>query len=143
MTRTVEAAVVLVVHDERALVLRRRPDDRSFASMWCLPGGRLEPGEAPHDAAVREIEEETGLVIRLEESLGPRAIHLVERRLIFHIHRFVGRADHDRVVLSDEHVDARWLDRAEAARAQQLLPCGLAGEVTTELLARFADVAMR
>jgi 8-oxo-dGTP diphosphatase len=139
MNRTVDAAVVLVVHEGRALVLRRRPDDRSFASMWCLPGGRIELGEAPHQAAVRETEEETGLRIEVRQSLGARAIHLAERQLIFHIHRFVARTAHAAVRLSDEHVDARWIDRDEARRAQELLPSGLAGEVTTELLARFAE----
>lgn len=139
MTRRVEAAVVLVVHGERALVLRRRHDDRSFAAKWCLPGGRVEAGEAAEDAAVREIAEETGLTIEVEVRLGPRTIHLAERRITFHIHRFVGRAAAGAVVLSDEHVDARWLDRADARRASELLPSGLAGEVTEELLARFAE----
>ncbi|HEY8432240.1 MAG TPA: NUDIX domain-containing protein [Sandaracinaceae bacterium] len=137
-SRRVNAAVVLVVHDGRALVLRRRPDDRSFAHQWCLPGGRIEPGEAPDETAVREIAEETGLTIRVERALGPREIHLRERKLRIAIHRFVARASGSAVRLSDEHVDARWLTRDEAARAEAVLPSGLAGEVTRELLERFA-----
>lgn len=137
--RRIEAAVVLIVREESALVLRRRPDDRSFAHQWCLPGGRLEPGEAPHDAAVREIAEETGLAIRIERALGPREITIAERRLVFHIHRFVASASEEAIVLSDEHVAARWITRDEARRAEALLPSGLAGEVTRELLERFAD----
>lgn len=130
--------MVLVVHEERALVLRRRPDDRSFAHQWCLPGGRVEHGEAPHQTAVREISEETGLAIELRRALGPRQIDLPDRRITFSIHRFVARASDDRIVLSEEHVDVRWLTRVEAERAEDLLPSGLAGEVTRELLDRFA-----
>lgn len=37
---------------------------------WCLPKGHLEDGETPEDAAVREIEEETGIRGRVVGSLG-------------------------------------------------------------------------
>ncbi len=137
--RHIEATVVLVVHQERALVLRRRPDDRSFAHRWCLPGGRIEDGEEARQAALRETEEETGLAVDVHDTLGPRTIELPERRIVFSIHRFLATARSEEVVLSDEHVASRWLSRSEASRAEALLPSGLAGEVTEELLARFAE----
>jgi 8-oxo-dGTP pyrophosphatase MutT (NUDIX family) len=136
--RLVAASVALVLWDDRTLVLRRRPDERSFAHRWCLPGGRIEPGESPLEAAVRETAEETGLRVAVHDALGPRVVSLHDRPIDFEIHRFVARAAHDRVLLSEEHVAARWLTRVEAARAHDLLPSGLAGEVTTELLAHFA-----
>ncbi|NBV63402.1 MAG: NUDIX domain-containing protein, partial [Planctomycetes bacterium] len=43
----------------RLLVSRRLPNKR-FAGMWEWPGGRVEPGESPAQAAVRELLEETG-----------------------------------------------------------------------------------
>lgn len=135
---TIQAAVALVLCEERALVLRRRPDDRSFAYKWCLPGGRVEAGEAPDDTAVRETAEETGLSVRIVGALGARTVHLPERRLEFCIHCFVARTEEASVRLSDEHVDARWLTREEAKIAEALLPEGLAGEIATELLAGFA-----
>lgn len=134
----VTASVALVVCGDRTLVLRRRPNERSFANRWCLPGGRLEPGESPLDAVLRETAEETGLAVRVQAALGPRLVSLEGRPITFKIHRFVTHCDCDRVVLSAEHVDARWLTRPEASKAHELLPCGLAGEVTAELLARFA-----
>jgi mutator protein MutT len=139
VTHTIEAAVALVLCEERALVLRRRPDDRSFAHKWCLPGGRVEAGESPDLTAVREAAEETGLVVRIVGTLGPRRVALPERKLEFNIYCFVARADDAIVVVSDEHVDARWLTREEAAIAESLLPEGLAGEIATELLEGFAS----
>lgn len=98
----------------------------------------MEDGEAPHETAVRELAEETGLAVEVSRALGPRDIHLPERGLTFSIHRFAARASASEIVLSEEHCDARWLTRAEAERADALLPSGLAGEVTRELLERFA-----
>ncbi|MCB9596588.1 MAG: NUDIX hydrolase [Sandaracinaceae bacterium] len=136
--RRVVATVVLVVFDARALVLRRRPDDRSYAHAWCLPGGSVEGDETIEQTALRETEEETGLVVDLQGALGMHAVKLARRSMELHIHRFVASGPHDRVRLSEEHVDHRWLTRELAARAARDLPGGLAGEATAELLDRFA-----
>lgn len=46
--------------DRRLLVTRRLPGKR-FAGLWEWPGGRVEHGEHPRDAAIRELLEETGV----------------------------------------------------------------------------------
>jgi 8-oxo-dGTP pyrophosphatase MutT (NUDIX family) len=51
---------------EVLLVHRPRYDD------WTLPKGKCKPGESDEDAALREVEEETGLRCRLEAFLGAR-----------------------------------------------------------------------
>lgn len=56
----------------RLLVVRRgRPPDKG---LWSLPGGRLEPGESAAEAAVREVREETGLVVEAMALLGQTQI---------------------------------------------------------------------
>ncbi|GAB3579335.1 NUDIX hydrolase [Amycolatopsis endophytica] len=51
-------ALVVVEVDERVLLVFDRRRER-----WELPGGMIEPGETPHRAAVRELAEETGIVV--------------------------------------------------------------------------------
>jgi len=55
-------AVALVDADGRLLV-QQRPEGKPMAGLWEFPGGKIEPGESPEGALIREIEEELGIVI--------------------------------------------------------------------------------
>jgi 8-oxo-dGTP pyrophosphatase MutT (NUDIX family) len=70
-----QAAVGVVVLDDEAgracFVLTRRPGTlRRHAGQFALPGGRLDPGETPEVAALREISEEIGLFLEPSAVLG-------------------------------------------------------------------------
>jgi len=56
------AACVLVDADGRVL-LARRPAGKPLAGLWEFPGGKVEPGETPEAALIRELEEELGIKI--------------------------------------------------------------------------------
>jgi ADP-ribose pyrophosphatase YjhB (NUDIX family) len=60
-----------VIFDEEARILLCHRTDRD---MWNLPGGRVEKHEAPWDAVVREVEEETGLHVQVEKLIGVYAV---------------------------------------------------------------------
>ena len=53
-------AAALIDGDGRVLVQQRRPD-RSMAGLWEFPGGKLEQGETPEAALIRELREELGI----------------------------------------------------------------------------------
>jgi ADP-ribose pyrophosphatase YjhB (NUDIX family) len=57
---------VLVIEDNKILLVKHRKSSRQY---WVLPGGRLEYGETFIDCGVRELKEETGLDIRIEDFL--------------------------------------------------------------------------
>ena len=55
-------AVALIAGDGRVL-LQRRAADRAFAGLWEFPGGKVERGESPESALLREIAEELGVAL--------------------------------------------------------------------------------
>jgi mutator protein MutT len=66
------AVVVVPGEDGRAAVIltRRASGLRRHGGQWALPGGRLEPGETPEQGALRELEEEVGLLLPPAALLG-------------------------------------------------------------------------
>jgi len=55
------AACALVDRDGRVL-LAQRPTGKPMAGLWEFPGGKVEQGETPEDALIRELDEELGIV---------------------------------------------------------------------------------
>jgi mutator protein MutT len=71
--RPAAVAVVLLADDEgRAcfLLTRRTATLRAHARQWALPGGRIDAGETPERAALRELREEVGLALEPSSVLG-------------------------------------------------------------------------
>ncbi len=54
------SAVALIDADGRVL-LAQRPEGKSLAGLWEFPGGKVEPGETPEAALIRELHEEIGI----------------------------------------------------------------------------------
>ncbi|WP_108893075.1 (deoxy)nucleoside triphosphate pyrophosphohydrolase [Palleronia abyssalis] len=54
------SAVALIDRDGRVL-LAQRPEGKSMAGLWEFPGGKIEPGERPEEALIRELHEELGI----------------------------------------------------------------------------------
>ena len=54
------SAVALIDRDGRVL-LAQRPEGKTMAGLWEFPGGKIEPGETPEKALIRELDEELGI----------------------------------------------------------------------------------
>ena len=54
------AAVALIDRDGRVLIAQR-PEGKAMAGLWEFPGGKVEPGETPEAALIRELDEELGI----------------------------------------------------------------------------------
>lgn len=100
-------AVALIDPDHRVLIAKR-PEGKSLAGLWEFPGGKLEPGERPEEAAIRELTEELGIETK-ESCLAPLTFvsHSYEN---FHLLMplYVCRRWHG-TVRAKEHADLKWV----------------------------------
>jgi 8-oxo-dGTP diphosphatase len=62
-------AVALIDADDRILVAQR-PPGKQLAGLWEFPGGKVDPGERPEAALIRELHEELGIEVK-EACLAP------------------------------------------------------------------------
>ena len=97
-------AVALVDADGRVL-LQQRPPGKPMAGLWEFPGGKVEAGETPEAALVRELEEELGIATQ-ESCLAPAS--------------FASEALGDRHLLLLLYVCRKWRGVPEARHATAL-----------------------
>jgi ADP-ribose pyrophosphatase YjhB (NUDIX family) len=117
------AAYGVILRGDMILLAHWREEDRSG---WTLPGGGLEEGEDPADAAIREIFEETGYTAELDELIGidsiviPAENRLHDRTEALHALRIVYRAEVTGGELTNEADgstdEARWVRLAEVSK---------------------------
>ena len=54
-------AACVLLDGNRRILIAKRPPGRSLAGLWEFPGGKVEPGESPEHALIRELAEELGI----------------------------------------------------------------------------------
>ncbi len=69
MKLLIVVACALVDADRRVLIAQR-PEGKQLAGLWEFPGGKLDPGERPEAALIRELKEELGIDVK-EPCLAP------------------------------------------------------------------------
>ncbi len=106
----IKAASACVWREGKVLLVQRgQPPGAGF---WSLPGGKLEPGEEPIVAAVRELREETGLSADLSILVGVYPIRMADRG--FDIHCFAGFAHDGEAKAASDARAIKWVTPAEA-----------------------------
>jgi len=59
--KIVLVSAVALIDVEGRVLLAQRPEGKSLAGLWEFPGGKVEPGETPEAALIRELQEELGI----------------------------------------------------------------------------------
>jgi dATP pyrophosphohydrolase len=109
--------VVLRRHEGAWQVLLLQRTDRWVCGKWCPVTGTIDTGERAWETALRELQEETGLVPdRFYSSDAVEQFYDARRECLCILPVFVAILDRDQPVgLNHEHSDHRWLPIAEAA----------------------------
>ncbi len=117
---------VVLVNNEKILVLKRKND------IWEFPGGKIEWGESPKDAAIRETVEETGIIPFDLMLVGITSATYTkdenEKHSIYLV--YLGRCSEQKITLSNEHLEGRWLGLNEV----KYMKLGLNAEPIPELI---------
>ena len=129
-------AVALVDADNRVLIAQR-PEGKQLAGLWEFPGGKLDAGERPEAALIRELHEELGIEVK-EACLAPLT--------------FASHAYDDFHLLMPLYICRRWEGQVQRARGpaarlgprQQTarLPDAAGGYPADPAADRFADVSV-
>ena len=106
--KTIEVVAAILRKGERVFATQRGYGD--WKDLWEFPGGKIEPGEGPEEALVREIREELGAQIAVESYLTTIDYDYPA----FHLHMgcYLCRVTGGELTLK-EHEAARWLSRDE------------------------------
>lgn len=99
-------AACALLDPEGAVLIAKRPEGRPLAGLWEFPGGKIEAGEDPEEALIREIHEELGIDIA-KSDLTP---------LIFASHAYP-----DFHLLMPVYLCRRWQGSVAAREGQELL----------------------
>jgi 8-oxo-dGTP diphosphatase len=103
--KTIFVVAVALVDADGRILLAKRPEGKSLAGLWEFPGGKVEHGERPETALIRELKEE--LAINVEAScLAPLT--------------FASHAYDDFHLLMPLYVCRRWQGLVQSVEGQQL-----------------------
>jgi 8-oxo-dGTP diphosphatase len=104
---------VAVVERNGEFLVGQRPPGVPLAGLWEFPGGKVEPGEAPEDAAVRECLEEAGVTITVAAAYGDHDQQYDHGRV--RLHFFACRPNSESAT---PRAPFRWVGRAELAQLE-------------------------
>ena len=116
MVKTIEVVAAVMVRDGHVFASQRGYGD--FKGWWEFPGGKIEPGETPQEALVREIREELAAEIEVGDLLETVEWDYPSFHLTMHC--FLCTLLTDSLHLN-EHQDSAWLTR-ETLRSVRWLP---------------------
>lgn len=108
---TVAVGVVIIDNEKKLLIAKRKPD-KPMPNKWEFPGGKLEENESLQECGIREIKEELDIDIKIDGYLGFEDLIHKERKFCLHFYT-ARKVDESQLVKLYEHTEYKWVDISE------------------------------
>lgn len=112
--------VSAVLERDGRFLLGKRSPHKAAGGYWCPITGGVEAGEAQAEAMVREVREETGLVVRAVAKVAECDTH--DGRCVMHWWRVLSLDDAPARLENDEHTELAWVTLDEMKRLSPVFP---------------------
>jgi 8-oxo-dGTP diphosphatase len=106
--KTISVVGAVIILDDSVLACRRAPF-KSQAGLWEFPGGKVEAGESPEKALRREIMEELGVPVAVEQFVGAGEYQMTDVRIRLDCYQCV--LQEKAPIKSKDHDQLRWLKK--------------------------------
>lgn len=117
-----QIVVLAIIRDGDRFLLTKRSDPNPLIhGRWQLPGGRVEFGEHPEQAVIREIQEELGILVHIQRFI-PYIFHKIDKNWHGVFLSYVCIANNKTIVLNEEAHDFKWMSCEEIQKINTLGP---------------------
>ena len=106
------AVKAIIQYKGKVLIIKRSEYDPINAFIWEFPGGRIHFREELQDALLREVKEETGLIVSVGDILYATNCEICKTRHCVII-SYLCKAEEDAISLSKEHTEYIWADKMQ------------------------------
>ena len=121
MPKAKQVVACLVEVEQNVLLLQTR-EGKHGEGLWALPAGKVDPGELPIDAVLRELREETGLSVMNGSEIHLVCEDMIENATRFICYRLVLPTAPNIKIDSSEHAAHVWRGRQDVVDANDLYP---------------------
>jgi len=110
MKKIIKVVGAILIKEGRILCAQRG-GEKSLPFLWEFPGGKIEQGESPHQALIRELSEELLIEVELEATIFDAVSYEYDFGVV-NLTTIIGKLKSGEPVLT-EHQEIRWLSPAE------------------------------
>ncbi len=118
------ACETYIIHHDLVLMHKRAENKKKFPGFWIGPGGHVDAGEDVLSTAIREVEEETGVIVSADDvSLKVLAFHHhIDRQEVWIEYLFRADIPDKQRVISNHEGKSQWIPIAELLKMENVFP---------------------
>lgn len=110
MTKHIYVSAAVIVDNDNKIVIAKRPKNSDMELLWEFPGGKLEKGETPEKALIRELKEELNIDAECDEMMHQETYQYPDKRVTLY---FIKVTDYKGEIEALEHEEIRWITMSE------------------------------